>query len=101
MALRRRRTASASHAPGRQVSAHRVRMNRAPRDLDEEPLRPGEFPIEGDWGVSVLGDEAIDLPPDYKNGQWGFSGPATGWRRGLTWAAIMPLLIDYRDGRRW
>lgn len=56
-------------------------MIRAPRDLDEEPLRPGEFPVEGDWGVSVLGDEAIDLPPDYKNGQWGFSGRATAMCR--------------------
>lgn len=42
---------------------------REPRNLNEFPLYPGEFPVEGDWDTSVLRETYVES--DYSNGKWG------------------------------
>jgi hypothetical protein len=45
---------------------------REPRDLNVEPLRPGEMPIPGDTDSSFLESKHVILEK-YENGEWGIS----------------------------
>jgi hypothetical protein len=65
---------------------------REPRDLNAEPLGPGEMPIPGDTDSSFFESKHIILEK-YENGKWGISR--------LTWPEDASVVGWFRLNERF